>query len=171
MASILKVDEIKATGSSNTGIEVHTDGTVTLPKACACYVDARNGSSNNFKTNGTHIIGHDDDFTTIYLRTDTHNAFDTTTGKFTCPVKGVYLIAGGVTPQNSGNNPRGYIQVYKGSNAYGPQQYYYNENYNGTGASTILECEVGDEIYLGAIGTNSVSTSIYRGHASFVLIG
>ena len=106
-----------------------------MPSAVAWGVECTNSSSSNFQTNGGHYIGNTSHFTGVAENVDTHNAFDTTTGKFTVPVAGVYFMSASVTPQNTNGNPRGYIGLYRdrsGSVTTLAQDYYYNENYNGT---------------------------------------
>lgn len=146
-----------------------------MPSAVAWGVECTNGSSSNFLTNGSHYIGNTSNFTGVAENVDTHNAFDKTTGKFTVPVAGVYFISASVTPQNTGGNPRGYIALYRdrsGSVTTLAQDYYYNQNYNGTATQMCVSANVGDTLYAVAQGTNSVSTSIYRANvAGFLLMG
>ena len=140
-------------------------------KQVSAYVYSTNGSGSNFQTNGGHYVGNTSHFTGNNVYHDSTNSFNTSTGLFTCPVAGTYHLTGGVTPQNSGGTPRGYIQFYKNGAAFGPQQYYYNQNYNGNGASAVLDCAANDTLACVGVGTNSVSTSIYRGHFCIVRIG
>lgn len=150
---------------------IDEDGRWFDNKKVTAYIYSTNGSSSNFQTNGAHYVGHTSHFTGNNVNNDSTNSFSTSTGLFTCPVAGTYLLGGGVTPQNGSNTPRGYIEFRKNGSGIGPQQYYYNENYNGTGATVVVDCAVNDTLACVGVGTNSVSTSLYRGHFSIVRIG
>ena len=156
---------------ATTTMTLTPDGYVLRSRIPSFYVYGTNSSSQNFKTNGAHVLGDTSDFSSITEYTDSLGNFNTTNGRFTAPVAGTYWFSAGVTPQNSNSTPRGYIQFLKNGSGVGPQQYYYNVNYNGTAASVLLYLAVNDYVQATGQGTNSVSTSLYRGHFAGYLIG
>ena len=152
-------------------MKVTKEGYVTKPQTPSFYAYGTNGSHENFKTNSNHVLSTSD-FTGRTIYNNVGNHFDVSNGRFTAPVAGTYFFSGGATPQNSGNNPRGYFEFLKnGASGLGVQQYYYNENYNGTAGSICVTLAAGDYVQARAIGTNTVSTSIYRMHFCGHLIG
>lgn len=151
--------------------KVTKEGYVIKPHTPSFYAHCSNGSSNNFKTNGAHVCSTTD-FTGVTLYNNVGNHFDASNGRFTAPVAGTYHFAGGATPQNSAGNPRGYFEFLKnGASGLGVHAYYYNQNYNGSAGSLCVTLAAGDYVQARAVGTNGVSTSIYRMHFTGHLIG
>jgi len=84
MASILKVNTIQDATNSNTAMSVNSSGLVTTPARPAFMVYP----TGNFDTGSG--AGTTQTFTGVDHNIGNH--YSTSTGKFTCPVDGVYLF-------------------------------------------------------------------------------
>jgi hypothetical protein len=79
---------------------------------------------------------------------DSHNAFDTTTGKFTCPVDGVYQVSGQVSWENAlGAGTYIGIAAAKGNTLDTGMNFLYNAAaYGRPGGTTRVKCVAGDTL-------------------------
>jgi len=87
MASILKVDKLRQTGSTADGLIVDSSGRITTPARPAFYAYADNGWSN--LPNNTWTTGPFD-----HVRYNIGSYYDTTNYKFVAPVSGIYHFIG-----------------------------------------------------------------------------
>lgn len=139
----------------------------------AFYVRCSNSADGNLRTNTAHLIGrlNGGHFSSVTVENDVGGDFSTSTGLFTAPIAGRYFFTAGVTAQNSGGNPRGYLLMRLNGNNEGPLQYYYNLNYNGTAGSILMYLSANDTVSAEGLATNSIATTIYTAHFSGFFIG
>ena len=84
---------------------------------------------------------------------DTHNAYNTSTGKYTVPVSGYYNVSvSGIIP-NSGNTYCS-VELFKNDSYYKTLFSLFNGNDVGSG-STLVSCNAGDTLKISTGGTNS----------------
>ena len=91
MASILNVDKIRATGSTNDGLTVDSSGRVNLPKVPAFMADMRGQGT----VNSTGVLPF------VNVRLDNGNNYNTTDKKFTAPIDGIYIFNYGCLVRNA----------------------------------------------------------------------
>ena len=101
MTSILKVSEIQDPTNSNTALSIDSSGRVFTPARPAFH--AYKSDDSNLVSSGTYIFNST--FTNI------GNCYDTTTGRFTAPVNGVYVFS--TSLQMYGVNGGRYLQFFK----------------------------------------------------------
>ena len=80
-------------GNSTVDMNIDSSGRVTMPNQPACFA-FKSGSGNGTSDSGAGALNA--------TGTNTGNHFDTSTGRFTCPVAGVYMVCW--TMMNHQNN-------------------------------------------------------------------
>ena len=88
MASIINVDNIRAVGSSNTGVTIDSSGQVTLPKIPFAMVNVT--GSNNITPGNSGTVPFNNVLSSRGI------SWNTSTYKFQVPVAGLYNFSGAV---------------------------------------------------------------------------
>tara|TARA_Y100001937_G_scaffold53387_1_gene73642 strand:- start:246 stop:767 length:522 start_codon:yes stop_codon:yes gene_type:complete len=157
MASTLKVNTIQHTGGT-TGLTIDSAGRVLTPNRPAAQVA---GMASNLTTSGTIIYNS--------IKIDTTNMYNLSTGKFTVPVAGVYLVTHTILGSGTAgaNQYAPNTRVYKNNNGIGYGGAHSNLNSFGAGTSNpsayvgasstiIVQCSANDTIH---IHSNNASAS------------
>lgn len=145
MTSRLKVTEIADPTNGNTAISIDSSGVPSTEKyfhskghPCFLYEKVTSHSS------AAEILV----FNTKKI--DTHDAMNTTSGKYIIPVAGIWEFNFSIMTLNDSSSGHFYVQVYQNSTdryrLYSYKQASTHERV--TGAGLLLDCAVGDEVYL-----------------------
>jgi len=99
------------------------------------------------------------------------NHYNTTNGKFTCPVAGIYQVTAFAMDKNSSAAGAFYLRVKVNGTAYGSDAGSYTASNSHAGAhiSKLVSCTAGQELTVTYSSTNGVHAG-YSG-ATFMLIG
>jgi hypothetical protein len=99
MASILKVNTIQDATNSNTALSIDSSGRVTTPARPSFFVRGFGSNTTDFTTGGESATVNGvtpSSFQLMYNFDDvyhnTGNHFNNASGRFTCPVAGLYLV-------------------------------------------------------------------------------
>ncbi len=115
MASIINVDNIRAVGSSTTGITVDSSGRVLFPQIpCACVTLTTSNTqdtSNPYTTTGTAIL-----FDKVSVNQG--SVYDSSNGRFTAPVAGIYEFAYSYLKDDDSAANTTYVNLFKNGSTY-----------------------------------------------------
>lgn len=115
MASIINVDNIRAVGSSNTGVTIDSSGRVLFPQIpCACVTLTTSNTqdtSNPYTTTGTAIL-----FDKVSVNQG--SVYDSSNGRFTAPVAGIYEFSYSLLKHSGSSSITTYIDMYKNGSAF-----------------------------------------------------
>lgn len=157
MASILNVDKIRATGSTTDGVLVDSSGRVTRPQQPVFYAVAT--------ANFSHSNGRYSTLATWNANINRGSIFSTTTGKFTAPVGGVYLITAGLTFTGGATDiGDGWgVRLWKNGSVFTNVEIAYSQGaevgVEGHSNITIyMDLNTNDYVEVGADGTNDAIT-------------
>jgi len=155
--------------SASTGLTIDSSGYVTKPNHPAFYAYRNDGSGQT--SSGDQVFNE--------TRTNNGSHYDTTNGRFTAPVSGVYWISWGVTVSGNNNNTGdgSSAALYKNGNSYNNQEINYitgptsgEEQHSGN--SMIMDLSANDYIQIGFLGlSGSSSFNVVYGHISGHLVG
>ena len=173
MASILNVDNIRAVGSSTTGITVDSSGRVSLPQIpCACVTLTTSNTqdtSNPYSTTGADILF---DVATV----NQGSVYNSSNGRFTAPIAGIYEFSYTFMKDQDSSANVTYVDVYKnGSLEHAAGRRAYHESttdYANESQSFLASLAANDyfTVRLGAggiyIDTSGIYTSVF-----FKLVG
>ena len=110
MASIINVDNIRAVGSSTTGITVDSSGRVSLPQIpCACVTLTTSNTQDG--TNPYSITGTDILFDKITVNQG--SVYNSSNGRFTAPIAGIYEFSFSFLKDQDSSANVTYVDVYK----------------------------------------------------------
>ena len=164
MASILKVNEIQHTGGTS-ALTVDSSGRILNPNMVAFQANRTAGA---VSTGSIYVCNN----TTL----NKGNAYSTSTGKFTCPVDGVYSFHAAVLTGN--NSTANDISLFKNSNSTGNRMMRCRvDNAGDTAAHAsatfnyIGEFTAGDTLYLYADSGDWFGTDFSWGQFGGRLIG
>ncbi len=104
MASILNVDKIRAAGSTTDGLTIDSSGRVLTPARPAFF--AR-------RTGTTVTSGNDYIFDSVETNIGSH--YDSSTGKFTAPIAGIYAFSANILSMDN-TNANGFVIVKNNTN-------------------------------------------------------
>ena len=173
MASIINVDNIRAVGSSTTGITVDSSGRVSLPQIPCAVVSLTTSNSqdtsNPFGTTGADIL-----FDAVTINQG--SVYNSSNGRFTAPIAGIYeLNVSFLKDDDSGANTTR-VDIYKNGSLYnGAGRYIFNENPNTyalTSGTTLLDLSANDYVTLRlGLGGIYLDTDPYWHSIVFKLVG
>ena len=173
MASIINVDNIRAVGSSTTGITVDSSGRVTLPQIpCACVTLTTSNTqdtSNPYSTTGADIL-----FDGVVVNQG--SVYDSSNGRFTAPIAGIYEFSYSFLKDQASSANVTFVDVYKNGSQYtSAGGRLYDENptdYGNMSQSFLISLAANDYLTLQLVGggiyinTNGIYTSVF-----FKLVG
>ena len=148
MASIINVDNIRAVGSSTTGITVDSNGRVLFPQIpCACVgINLSNSqdTSNPYTTTGADIL-----FNIVTINQG--SVYNSSNGRFTAPVAGIYEFSYTFLKDDAQNVT--YFDMYKNGSSYVPNagSRLYDENpstYGNMSQKTLVDLATNDYLTL-----------------------
>ena len=164
MSSPLKVDNIKNT-SDVTAMSIDSSGRVTKPVLPCANVSFTSGtlSANTANTDAVMICN------VANLNQGGH--YNTSNGKFTCPVTGIYQVTAYTMDANSSASGAVYLRVKVNGTANGTDAGSYTASNSHAGAhiSKLISCTAGQELTVTYYSTNGL-TAGYTG-ATFMLVG
>jgi hypothetical protein len=173
MASIINVDNIRAVGSSTTGITVDSSGRVSLPQIPCAVVSLTTSNSqdtsNPFGTTGADIL-----FDAVTINQG--SVYNSSNGRFTAPIAGIYeLNVTFLKDDDSGANTTR-VDIYKNGSLYdGAGRYIFTENitdYLLTSGTTLLDLSANDYVTLRlGLGGIYIDTDPYWHSIVFKLVG
>ena len=156
--SILKVDSIQNTGGT-TGLTIDSNGRLGISNPIIFY--GRKDDASNYSTIGTIVWN--------VSMVDTANAYNTSTGLFTCPKAGHYEIHWNYLQRFTG-----YLRTTaqkNGSHIYGSgqQTMIYGNNSSDEedmrAATSIVNCAVGDTLSIKFVDKNSTADIYFGGNS------
>ena len=153
MASILNVDNIRAVGSSTTGITVDSSGRVSLPQIpCACVTLTTSNTqdtSNPYSTTGADILF---DVATV----NQGSVYNSSNGRFTAPIAGIYEFSYTFMKDQDSSANVTYVDVYKNGSRYnsaGGRLYFENvTDYANMSQSLLISLAANDYLTLQLVG-------------------
>ena len=152
MTSVLKVDTIQSSGGT-TGLTIDSSGRVARPQQPVFYAVAT--------ANFSHANGVYSTLATWNANINRGSVFSTTTGKFTAPVDGVYLITAGLSFSGTSTDVGdGWgVRLWKNGSAFTNHEIAYAQGAeNGTeGNSNItiyMDLDANDYVEMGGDGSN-----------------
>jgi len=161
MTSVIKVDNIQSSGGT-AAMAIDSNGLVTVPAYPAFYAN----KNDTFSTNNTDIV-YD------VVRTNIGNHYDSSNGKFTAPVTGVYVFSFGTLLQTSASTSYGYLNLAINGSAKNyyvvHSQYQVSRSYEPLSWSGAVDLTSGDEVtvqgYFSSSNTYGGATYTYfSGH-------
>ena len=163
--STLKVGTIQDHTNSVTAISIDSSGRVTKPALpCANVSYTTSGM-------GAHTANNDKVLIFNVANLNQGNHYDTSTGKFTCPVTGIYQVTAYALDSNSTDPGACYLQVNVNGTQYGTLSGSYSASASHAGGhiSKLISCTAGQEITISYYATGGIHTG-YAG-ATFMLVG
>ena len=163
--STLKVGTIQDHTNSNTAISIDSSGRVLQPAKPLANV------SYTASDMGAHIANNDKILVFNVANLNQGNHYDTSNGKFTCPVTGIYQVTAYALDDESLNSGAMYLQVNVNGIQYGTLAGSYSSSASHVGGhiSKLISCTAGQEITISYSATNGI-VSGYAG-ATFMLVG
>lgn len=114
---------------------------------CVCY-NGNGETSFSGEVKFNHIIWND------------NNCYSTSTGRYTCPVGGIYIVSFGYFSNNNAFNANNRPTIYKNGSMYA------TTSVNPTTMTLIIPCDKGATISAGCY-TGSISFYAWEGHNWF----
>ena len=142
--SKLYVNEVHSKTGSTKAIEIDSDGRVLTPNRVAFSATRTAGSV----TNGNFVAFDSVDF-------NIGNAYNSSTGVFTCPVAGIYFVQVQLI-SGSTVNVEGEVQV-NGTRKFNQRNYHSTAGTsNGVSMGGLLDLSVSDEVKVKIIGNSNI---------------
>ena len=161
MASILNVDKIRAAGSTTDGLTIDSSGRVLTPARPAFF--AR-------RTGTTVTSGNDYIFDSVETNIGSH--YDSSTGKFTAPIAGIYAFSANILSMDN-TNANGFVIVKNNTNNANElgrfRSHSSNAVHNSLSLSVTVSLSASDTVFChvseGSLyGGTAAGWSIFSGH-------
>ena len=163
--SILKVGTIQDHQNSNTAMTIDSSGRVLQPAKPLANV------SYTADDMGAHTTNNDKILVFNVAEINQGNHYNTSNGKFTCPVTGIYQVTAYAQDGSSSFAGAMYLQVNVNGTQYGALSGSYTNapSHAGSHISKLVSCTAGQEITISYYSSNGLNSG-YVG-ATFMLVG
>jgi hypothetical protein len=145
-------------------LRVDESGRVTMPYQPMMVAYQCSGASMTVSGNSTNTLIPND-----YYNPD--NDMNVSTGVYTVPVTGRYLVFYGTQGKTTTNSSAGSIYYNLNDTGAGGQCLYYGDAYSGNSETIILNLTANDTIKFQIIGNNNQSYVLNGAHFGIILIG